>query len=236
MGKLILDNLTIGYHHKVVAGPLNANLESHGLVCLIGNNGSGKSTLLRTISGLQLPISGDIVWHDGQRSVSCPALSKESLSRLVSIVLTEQPDSLNISAHDVVAMGRMPYTGFFGSIGRNDEKIVAQAIDLAGATELANRAVATLSDGERQKVMIARAIAQQTPMILLDEPTAFLDYYSKNAIMSTLHSIAMDMGKLIVVSTHDLDIARRYADRFITISRDGIRDMKSKDMESMLRI
>ena len=165
--------------------------------------------------------------------MSCRSLSKEELARVFSVVLTEQPDEVNLSVHDVVAMGRMPYTGFFGNLGKDDEAMVERALRLTGMSAFASRGISTLSDGERQKVMIARAIAQHTPVMLLDEPTAFLDYESKKTTMAMLLALATDMDKLVVVSTHDLDIALRHADRFVTIGGDGLRDLAKADVERM---
>lgn len=224
MEGLIIDHLTIGYRHKTVAGPLDGNLNAKSLVCLIGSNGLGKSTLLRTLAGLQPALSGRVEWHYKGLVEDCTRLSAERRAQSFSIVLTDKPDVMNLTAREVVAMGRMPYTGFFGKLTKEDEAIVAQAMALTDTAAFADRDLSTLSDGERQKVMIARAIAQQTPVMLLDEPTAFLDYESKHATMAMLRDIAHDMGKLVLVSTHDLDIARRYADRFITLD-EGIRDV-----------
>lgn len=233
MKRLIIDNLTIGYRHKVIAGPLDGQLRGRELVCVIGRNGLGKSTFLRTLAGLQSPLSGDVRWQDGDSTVSCRSLRKDELARIFSVVLTEQPDGVNLTVHDVVAMGRMPYTGFFGNLGADDEKMVEQALSLTGMSAFTHRDISTLSDGERQKIMIARAIAQHTPVMLLDEPTAFLDYESKKTTMAMLHAIATDMDKLVVVSTHDLDIALRHADRFVTIGGDGLRDLAKADVERM---
>lgn len=233
MKRLIIDNLTIGYRNKVIAGPLDGQLRGRELVCVIGRNGLGKSTFLRTLAGLQPPLSGDVRWQDGDSTVSCRSLRKDELARIFSVVLTEQPDGVNLTVHDVVAMGRMPYTGFFGSLGADDEEMVGQALSLTGMSAFAHRDISTLSDGERQKIMIARAIAQHTPVMLLDEPTAFLDYESKKTTMAMLHAIATDMDKLVVVSTHDLDIALRHADRFVTIGGDGLRDLAKADVERM---
>lgn len=233
MKRLIIDNLTIGYRNKVIAGPLDGQLRGRELVCVIGRNGLGKSTFLRTLAGLQPPLSGDVRWQDGDSTVSCRSLRKDEMARIFSVVLTEQPDGVNLTVHDVVAMGRMPYTGFFGSLGADDEEMVGQALSLTGMSAFAHRDISTLSDGERQKIMIARAIAQHTPVMLLDEPTAFLDYESKKTTMAMLHAIATDMDKLVVVSTHDLDIALRHADRFVTIGGDGLRDLAKADVERM---
>lgn len=233
MKRLIIDNLTIGYRNKVIAGPLDGQLRGRELVCVIGRNGLGKSTFLRTLAGLQPPLSGDVRWQDGDSTVSCRSLRKDEMARIFSVVLTEQPDGVNLTVHDVVAMGRMPYTGFFGSLGADDEKMVGQALSLTGMSAFAHRDISTLSDGERQKIMIARAIAQHTPVMLLDEPTAFLDYESKKTTMAMLHAIATDMDKLVLVSTHDLDIALRHADRFVTIGGDGLRDLAKADVERM---
>ena len=134
-----------------------------------------------------------------------------------------------MTVFDIVAMGRMPYTNFFGTLKDEDRKNVEEAMRTVGIAEFAMRDISTLSDGERQKVMIAKALAQQTPVIILDEPTAFLDYPSKVETMRLLHNLAADMGKIVIASTHDLDIAVRNADRLITI--DGV--LKDVDKEEL---
>lgn len=217
MNGIIIENLTIGYRRKTVAERISATIQRGQLTCLIGRNGLGKSTLLRTLAGFQQPLGGKITLQVGGRSYDLAATDKATLARLVSVVLTEKVDVSNMTAADIVAMGRMPYTNFFGTLRTEDRKAVGEAMRMVGMEAFARRDIGTLSDGERQKIMIARALAQQTPAMLLDEPTAFLDYPSKVETMSLLANLANDMGKIVVASTHDLDIALRTADRLLTI-------------------
>lgn len=217
MNGIIIENLTIGYRHKMVAEHVSATILCGQLTCLIGRNGLGKSTLLRTLAGFQPPLEGKIALEVGGRRYDLATTGKPTLARLVSVVLTEKVDMSNMTAADIVAMGRMPYTNFFGTLRTDDRKVVDKTMRMVGMEALARRDISTLSDGERQKIMIGRALAQQTPAMLLDEPTAFLDYPSKVETMSLLANLAHEMGKIIVASTHDLDIALRTADRLLTI-------------------
>ncbi len=218
MNGIKIENLTIGYRHKTVAEHINATIVGGQLTCLIGRNGLGKSTLLRTLAGFQPPLGGKMTLDVDGTHYDLAATSKPTLARLVSVVLTERVDVSNMTAANIVAMGRMPYTNFYGTLRPADRDIVTQAMRMVGMEAFARRDIGTLSDGERQKIMIARALAQQTPVMLLDEPTAFLDYPSKVETMSLLATLAHDMGKIVVASTHDLDIALRTADRLLTIS------------------
>ena len=174
-----LNDLCVGYRTKrgpkVVAEGINACIESGELTCLLGANGVGKSTLLRTLSGFQPQLGGSI-WVEGKELA---AYTDKELARVVGVVLTERPDVHNLSVEDLIGLGRSPYTGFWGGLRQMDKEAVAQAAGWVGAGDLLGRMVDTLSDGERQKVMIAKALAQETPVILLDEPTAFLDFPSK---------------------------------------------------------
>lgn len=210
---LTLKNLTIGYKGKTVAENINATLKEGELVCLVGRNGAGKSTLMRTITALQPPIKGSIWIKENHNDETEREVRKTDVARNIGIVLTEKTEVENLSVHDMVAMGRMPYTGFFGKLTAKDETIVQQAMSKLNITEFSQRMVSTLSDGERQKVMIAKTLAQQTPIILLDEPTAFLDYPSKTDTMLLLQQLAHEQNMAILISTHDLDIALRYCDR-----------------------
>ena len=207
----ILQSLSIGYSHKVIAADINAQIKGGELTCLIGRNGTGKSTLMRTLAGFLKPLGGSALL-DG-RDVG--RLSPAERSHLISVVLTDRVDVDGMRVKDLVSVGRQPYTGFFGKMSRDDEEVVNKAIADVGMTDFAGRQVNSLSDGERQKVMIAKALAQQTPVILLDEPTAFLDYPSKKEMFQMLAQLCHEQGKAVLVSTHDLDIALPIADSVI---------------------
>ena len=235
MNTVILKDLSIGYtakgSEKVVASGLNAAINSGELTCLLGQNGIGKSTLLRTLSAFQPALGGDIllnidpplspprgtplrlpqgeVWK-GLRPLS--SLTSQLLSRLIGVVLTEKLTIKNMTAEELVGMGRAPYTGFWGRLTEEDHQVVREAIRLVGIEPLAQRMIQTLSDGERQKVMIAKALAQQTPIIYLDEPTAFLDYPSKVEMMQLLRRLAVQEQKTIFLSTHDVELSLQVAD------------------------
>ena len=207
----ILQSLSIGYSHKVIATDINAQIKGGELTCLTGRNGTGKSTLMRTLAGFLKPLGGSALLdgHDVSR------LSPAERSHLISVVLTDRVDVDGMRVQDLVSVGRQPYTGFFGKMSSDDEEVVNKAIADVGMTDFAGRQVNSLSDGERQKVMIAKALAQQTPVILLDEPTAFLDYPSKKEMFQMLAQLCHEQGKAVLVSTHDLDIALPIADSVI---------------------
>lgn len=212
---------------KCVTSGLDAVLYSCELTCLLGPNGAGKSTLLRTLAGFQKPLAGTV-------SVSGRLLSDYSsreLSRTISVVLTEKPLLENMDVETLVGLGRAPYTGFWGRLGHGDREAVENAMTLAGIMGLRHRMVRSLSDGERQKAMIAKAFAQETPVIFLDEPTAFLDYPSKVEIMLLLYSLAHKMEKTVFMSTHDLDMAMQLSDRIWLMDRNlGVRTGTHEDL------
>ena len=190
MNTVVLKDLSIGYtqkgNEKVVAQGLNAAINSGELTCLLGCKTSELSPLT--------------------------SFTDKQLSRMIGIVLTEKPDVRNMTTDDLVGMGRSPYTGFWGTLTANDRQIVSEAISMVGIESLRGRMIHTLSDGERQKVMIAKALAQQTPIIYLDEPTAFLDYPSKVEMMQLLRRLAHQEQKTIFLSTHDVELALQLAD------------------------
>ena len=189
---IILKNLCIGYRTKnnirTVAEGINAAIRQGELTCLLGANGIGKSTLLRTLSAFQPKLGGEILI----KSQEIDAFTDKELSRVIGVVLTEKPDIRNMTVRELVALGRSPYTGFWGTLHDEDWQVVDEAIDAVRISGLRERMVHTLSDGEQQKVMIAKALAQQTPVIFLDEPTAFLDFPSKVEMMQLLRRLARE--------------------------------------------
>ena len=219
---VILQNLAIGYAtkagRKVVASGLNATISSGELTCLLGRNGIGKSTLLRTLSAFQPKLDGEILMLG--REIS--DYSDKELSRRIGVVLTEKPDVRNMTVSELVGMGRSPYTGFWGTLQDDDRAVVEEAIRLVGIEVLRDRLIHTLSDGERQKVMIAKALAQQTPVIYLDEPTAFLDFPSKVETMQLLRRLAQEQQKTIFLSTHDVELALQLADCIWLMEAQGL--------------
>jgi len=208
-----IQDLSIGYVSKndvkVVAQHITATIYSGELTCLLGANGVGKSTLLRTLSAFQPKLEGKI-FIEGKE---IDEFTDKQLSHVISVVLTEKPDIRNMTVEELVGLGRSPYTGFWGTLTKDDKAIVNRAIHLVGIDALQGRMIQTLSDGERQKVMIAKALAQETPVIYLDEPTAFLDYPSKVEMMQLLFKLSRETDKTIFLSTHDLELALQIADK-----------------------
>lgn len=195
---------------------LHIDLYPGELTCLLGANGAGKSTLLRTLSGFQPPLGGSIC-IDGR---PIEEISKRDLSHLIGVVLTDRTAIGGLTAYEVVALGRQPHTGFFGRLSRADDEIVRNALTACGIATKTHEFMASLSDGERQKVMIAKALAQECPIVILDEPTAFLDVVSRIEIMSLLHSIAAEQNRAILLSTHDIEQALVLGDRLWLLSRE----------------
>ena len=215
-----IESLSTGYRNKksvmVVAHDINATIHGGELTCLLGPNGAGKSTLLRTLSAFLPSVKGNITIM-GRNLLD---YSDKELSKTIGVVLTEKTDLRNMTVEDLVGLGRSPYTGFWGTLHEDDLRIVADAIEMVGIGALKDRMIQTLSDGERQKVMIAKALAQQTPVIFLDEPTAFLDFPSKVEIMQLLHVLSRTTGKTIVLSTHDLELGLQIAETIWLMDRD----------------
>lgn len=216
-----LNHLTTGYRRhgreKTLCREVTARLRRGELTCLLGVNGSGKSTLLRTMTGLLPPIQGSIEL-EGQ---ALSSWSRHELARRVGVVLTDSVPVPTLRAEEVVAMGRIPYTGFWGNLSDEDRRLVDRAMRMVGMTRFRHRRLATLSDGERQKLMIAKALAQQTRTILLDEPIAFLDFPSKVEVLTLLRTLARKDRKAVLLSIHDLELALQMADRLWVLCGDG---------------
>ena len=216
-----LADVSIGYRTRqgvrTVMQGITAGIRQGELTCLLGRNGAGKSTLLRTLAAFQPGLAGKI-FVDGR---PLQEYSAKELAQRIGVVLTERPDVQQMTVWQLVAMGRSPYTGFWGKLNSDDEQVVNEAVSQVGITALADRLVTTLSDGERQKVMIAKALAQQTGIIYLDEPTAFLDYPSKVDTLLLLRRICREQQKTVFLSTHDLELALQVADRLWLMQTDG---------------
>ena len=210
---LSAQQLCIGYktghgHVKQVHGDLSFSLRKGELTCLLGANGSGKSTLLRTLSASQPSLSGKILLNGNELS----AMSEREISRQIGVVLTDKTQTGGLTVYELVALGRQPHTGFFGKLDRQDRQVVDEAIEAVGISHKAHSYMAQLSDGEKQKAMIAKVLAQECPLVILDEPTAFLDVVSRIEIMTLLHHIATAQNKAILLSTHDIEQALVLAD------------------------
>ncbi|MFI3281324.1 MAG: ABC transporter ATP-binding protein [Rikenellaceae bacterium] len=213
-----LKDIEVGYPHRTLIECANGHFCGGELVALLGRNGSGKSTLLRSIAGLEAPLGGQVVIA-GENIFEMKPLQRAST---VSFVTTERRRVVNLLAEDLVALGRAPYTSWLGRMQEQDRDIVAHSLELVGMSHMARRSVERLSDGELQRVMIARALAQQTPVILLDEPTAFLDMPSRYELVELLTSLTHAEGKTIIFSTHELDIAQDYCDTIALINQGDI--------------
>lgn len=222
MSLLTTTELSIGYVHRKEIIPVQAGLQLEvrpgEMVCLIGPNGCGKSTLLRTLSGLQPPLSGKVKIN-GQ---TIQKISASDRAQLISLVLTDRVEIDNATVRSIVAMGRHPYSNWWGTLSDEEVEKVNDAIRLVHLQKKANQLFAELSDGEKQRVMIAKAFVQDTPVIMLDEPTAHLDLPNRVEIMLLLHKLAHRSGKAILLSTHELDMALQAADRIWLMTEKGI--------------
>lgn len=230
MTAITINRLTVGYRGHRVVEDISLSLPCGRLVCLLGPNGAGKSTLLRTLCGFQPPIAGTVTISGSDITT----MSAAEVARLVSVVLTDRPLTPSLTAQEMVGMGRAPYTGFWGRLSDDDRRLVSEAMQTVGIDSLATRRMGRLSDGERQKVMIAKALAQHTPVIVLDEPTAFLDYPSKVAVMKTLARLAHDEGKTILMSTHDLELAAQLGDELMEIENKHIRKITADEVSRII--
>ena len=202
-------NLLIGYKGQALMPEINVSLNEGDIVALAGPNGSGKTTLFKTLSASLKPVGGEVSLF----SKDIKEYSPRDRSSLFSLVLTDKPDDLFIKVFDIVSAGRYPHLGLLANLKEQDEAIIYDSLETIGITHLANRNFVSLSDGEQQKVMIAKALVQDTPLIFMDEPAAFLDYPSKIELVNIMHKLSREKLKTILFSSHDLDLLLRHADQ-----------------------
>jgi iron complex transport system ATP-binding protein len=219
---LTTEHLSIGYTSKketvTIAENLNLNLQAGKLIALIGANGIGKSTLLRTITGIQKPLQGTVFLNDKKISSYEPL----ALAQNLSMVLTEKLPPSNLTVFELVALGRQPYTNWIGTLSDADVQIVQDAIELTQIGHLSQKKHYEISDGQLQKVLIARALAQDTPLIILDEPTTHLDLLHKVSLLKLLKKLTNETGKCILFSTHDIDMAIQLSDEMIIMTPENV--------------
>ena len=221
-GFITLSQCSLGYskgsREQPVLTNISLSLNRGELVGVAGMNGVGKSTLLKTISGL-IPLLAGKIEMDGKE---LSALTAEDLARLVSVVLTERLGGFNLKVYDLVAMGQMPFTDAFHRIKEEHRKVIESAMDRTGVSGFSQREVSELSDGMFQKAVIAKALAQQTPALLLDEPSAYLDYASKHHLFGLLKDLCVQNNKCVLVSSHDLDLLLKYCHKLLLVTSSGI--------------
>ena len=216
------ENLSIGYHNKkaltVIASDINLEFQEGKLITLIGANGIGKSTLLRTLTGIRPPLSGTVILSDAPiADYSAAALAKK-----LSVVLTDALPPSNLTVFELVALGRQPYTNWIGSLTSEDVAKVNEALELVGIKELSEKKHFEISDGQLQKVLVARALAQDTPLIILDEPTTHLDLLHKAELFLLLKKLTKKSNKTILFSTHDIDLAIQLSDEMVVMTKGKI--------------
>ncbi len=229
---LEIDDINIGYGKRPVLCHITAKARPGEVTALFGKNGSGKSTLLKSVASLVKPVSGTIRIC-GRTSDS---LSRKEAARTVSFTGTEKIRIPGLECRDLVSMGRAPWTDWTGRLRAHDRKIIGRALELAGMSDFASVPSDSVSDGEMQKILIARALAQDTPVMLLDEPTAFLDVPGKYQIFGILRKLADRERKTIVVATHDIGYAMAYADNIWLIDNGRVTCMAVSDPETLPRI
>lgn len=223
-----LQNLSVGYVGHILLENVSLSLQGGQLIALLGRNGTGKSTLLRCLIGLEPCLEGEVYYEGTKLS----ALDRRILSQTVSLVTTERVRIPNLCVRNLVAMGRAPYTNWIGHMSTEDEAAVEHALALAGMSEYADRTLDTMSDGECQRVMIARALAQDTPIILLDEPTSYLDLPNRYDLCLLLKKLVREANKLILFSTHELDIALSMCDTIMLIDNPNLYCLPTSEMVS----
>lgn len=221
-----LENLTLGYADHTLLKQVSTSFEVGRLTALIGRNGSGKSTLLRALAGLNTEYEGQIML--GEEEIR--QLDAHTLSTRLALVTTERVRIANLRCRDVVALGRAPYTNWIGRMQEEDRQLVEHALEVVGMSAFSDRTMDRMSDGECQRVMIARALAQQTPIILLDEPTSFLDLPNRYELCRLLSQLAHEEQKCILFSTHELDIARTMCDSIALVDNPHLHHLPTEEL------
>lgn len=221
-----LENLTLGYADRTLLKQVSTSFEVGRLTALIGRNGSGKSTLLRALAGLNTEYEGQIML--GEEEIR--QLDAHTLSTRLALVTTERVRIANLRCRDVVALGRAPYTNWIGRMQEEDRQLVEHALEVVGMSAFSDRTMDRMSDGECQRVMIARALAQQTPIILLDEPTSFLDLPNRYELCRLLSQLAHEEQKCILFSTHELDIARTMCDSIVLVDNPHLHHLPTEEL------
>ncbi|HXB41804.1 MAG TPA: ABC transporter ATP-binding protein [Bacteroidia bacterium] len=208
-------NYSVGYEEPVLQN-ISLKFSSPGVVGIIGNNGKGKTTLLKSLCGLLKPSGGKIIFND----TDIYSVTNGERAKLISLNFSSNNISFPISVYELVSMGRYPYTNHWAGLSQNDKKIIDEALELCQVKNFKDKFITGLSDGEKQKVFIAKLIAQQTPIMLFDEPTAFLDYSSKKYYFQLMKKIATEQQKIILISSHDIDFLTAYTDELVMIEDD----------------
>jgi iron complex transport system ATP-binding protein len=219
---LTTSNLSVGYSSnkevKTIASNINLRLKKGELIALVGANGIGKSTLLRTLIGIQPPLSGNVILN----SKNISEFDSVSLAQNLSIVLTEKLPPSNLTVFEIIALGRQPYTNWLGNLSDNDISKINEAMELTQITSFADKKHYEISDGQLQNVLVARALAQDTPLIILDEPTTHLDLLHKVSLFKLLKKLAKETNKCILFSTHDIDMAIQISDEMIIMTNENV--------------
>jgi len=223
-------NLSIGYSQKrntkIVCADIDINLQQGKLTCLMGPNGIGKSTLIKTLTGVLPPLTGDVIVDDD----NITSLNHLQKAQAISVVLTERPAAGYMDVHDLISLGRFPYTNWQNNFNSKDVEIVNQAIDAVGLTDQMHTPLSELSDGNFQKAIIGRALAQDTAILVLDEPTIHLDVNNKTIVIKLLRKLSRQANKSILLSTHDLDLAMNFADKLWLFAADKIIEGLPEDL------
>lgn len=208
-------NLSLGYRSKndenILLSEVTFLLNEGNLYTILGSNGKGKTSLLQALSGFSTPLQGHVLIQNKDIS----KYTHHELSKMVSVIFTERPHIEYMTVFEMVSSGRTPHTGFYGKLSNTDIRVISNALLLTGITALKNRKITTLSDGEYQKTLIAKSLAQETPIILMDEPATYLDVAAKINLMKLLRKLVLQENKTIVISTHDIDLAIKYSDQIL---------------------